>query len=567
MAGSLDQNIEKCLLVIDKDLNVITADSNFYRFVNSRENINLEKIIMPYAISFFKDSLQTYDKESNNSVLLPLVVRERNKKVICNFELLKNGQYRLLFIDANHQQEIYDEAIANTNFNAKILGLMDLVFFNYSIIEESVTIESTKSLEIMRKFDFKDFVSSMEQFLGIEECDELNHLYEDLSKNRFDISYKLTKKKTKITTFSIKNELNKVTNIIGVIGSNESKTLMGLYSLDGLTQVYNRKAITDMMINHIDVNKDNASVFIIDIDHFKQMNDRYGHIFGDEVLMTAAKIIKDSVGNKGVVGRYGGDEFVVMLSSIDEDEVRAVARDIKLGIQWAFASTRQELILTTSMGIARYPNDAGTYKDTLFVADKCLYLAKRKGRNCYIIYRPDKHAAIYVSKEEMERAEFAEDTLFSSTNSFKHILDNIKKKDKFENTFKEVLDITFTDSVSIYINNNLKYFFGEKYMVKDFRKNFITNEDYYRYFNYYGVLVNENINKYEVTNRDTFLMYFENLVVVSIEIRLFHDGDPFGLICFDRIGKAHAKCFSEKDISFLLVLCKYLEEELYEDNN
>ncbi len=171
------------------------------------------------------------------------------------------------------------------------------------------------------------------------------------------------------------------------------------YSFDNLTGILNRESI----IGYIDwlIKEDHKfSFFLIDIDNFKNVNDTFGHAVGDVVLLQVARYLVDTVGDKGVIGRYGGDEFMVVIDDINEyRDVWRYGHDIDMNIGDIKFDGIPSLAITVSTGIARYPLNAKDYEELLEVADKALYRAKMKGRNCFIIYLPEKHANISLQKE------------------------------------------------------------------------------------------------------------------------------------------------------------------------
>ncbi|MFA9376855.1 MAG: GGDEF domain-containing protein [Lachnotalea sp.] len=128
-------------------------------------------------------------------------------------------------------------------------------------------------------------------------------------------------------------------------------------------------------------------IIILDLDNFKQCNDTYGHMFGDEILSSVAVIIKNTIQQNGVAGRIGGDEFLIALENIESEQLlRNMLRSIRANIQWLYKDKLSAFQLSCSIGVSSYPKDASDY-DTLFkLADYSLYLAKSKGKSRYIIY-------------------------------------------------------------------------------------------------------------------------------------------------------------------------------------
>jgi diguanylate cyclase (GGDEF)-like protein len=126
-------------------------------------------------------------------------------------------------------------------------------------------------------------------------------------------------------------------------------------------------------------------VLFCDLDHFKGYNDTNGHSAGDAVLREVAHLIEQSVRNIDVAGRYGGEEFVVVLVETDRDEAFAVAERIRARLR-AAGFTANGVPLTVSIGIAGYPEDAERREDLLDKADWAMYLAKRRGRDQVAVF-------------------------------------------------------------------------------------------------------------------------------------------------------------------------------------
>lgn len=151
---------------------------------------------------------------------------------------------------------------------------------------------------------------------------------------------------------------------------------------DGLTELYNRQYIIELIEAEISSVKDSdgripLSLMMIDIDYFKQVNDSYGHIFGDYVLKTFARKLEDMVGEKGHIGRFGGEEFIAMLPNMEITKAVELAEDIRREIcNYEFD---ESLKLTVSIGVSQL--DQKTTIDFIKETDDLLYEAKKKGRN------------------------------------------------------------------------------------------------------------------------------------------------------------------------------------------
>ena len=152
---------------------------------------------------------------------------------------------------------------------------------------------------------------------------------------------------------------------------------------DSLTGLYNHRYLHERLSEELSRARDQQrplSVLFCDLDHFKGYNDSNGHSAGDAVLREIAQVIEQSVRNIDVAGRYGGEEFVVLLVETERETALVVAERIRERIR-AAGFTANGVPLTVSIGVAGYPDDADRREDLLNKADWAMYLAKRRGRD------------------------------------------------------------------------------------------------------------------------------------------------------------------------------------------
>lgn len=203
-------------------------------------------------------------------------------------------------------------------------------------------------------------------------------------------------------------------------------------TMDSLTKVYNKKTITEYasrLVKQDTVNR--ISIAILDIDYFKQVNDRYGHLYGDKVLTRVAKKLKEVVGEDGVVGRIGGDEFMIVLKGINDDyALRGILRAIRTQVKWEFKNDYENFQVTTSIGVAFSPNNGHDYEELFKKADFCLYVAKEKGRDRYVFFRDEIHRESYEN--------------------------SLNKKDKIINDGREMRELRYLTDIMVQYNQDKK---------------------------------------------------------------------------------------------------------------
>jgi diguanylate cyclase (GGDEF)-like protein len=158
--------------------------------------------------------------------------------------------------------------------------------------------------------------------------------------------------------------------------------------VDGLTQVSNRAHFVACARQFFKDANRRVSLLLLDMDHFKQINDSYGHATGDWVLKTVCDTVKTQLRKTDIVGRLGGEEFAICLPQFTEEEVSALAQRCRLAIAAIdTAPCGFSFQITASLGIAtRGGNELVTFEETLAAADKALYLSKNEGRNRVTVF-------------------------------------------------------------------------------------------------------------------------------------------------------------------------------------
>ncbi len=163
---------------------------------------------------------------------------------------------------------------------------------------------------------------------------------------------------------------------------------------DGLTGLCNRAYFSEALEHQIILSgrhDDDLSVLFFDVDNFKDINDTYGHLIGDDALIRIAELIRQEARTSDVVARYGGEEFVVLMPHTDYISALVLGERIRLKIaQDEFEIDGANFRLTVSGGIASFPMHAETSEDLLNMADSALYQAKGAGKNNISLFKEDK---------------------------------------------------------------------------------------------------------------------------------------------------------------------------------
>ncbi|OIP31095.1 MAG: hypothetical protein AUK47_23250 [Deltaproteobacteria bacterium CG2_30_63_29] len=159
-----------------------------------------------------------------------------------------------------------------------------------------------------------------------------------------------------------------------------------LATTDGLTKLLNRRTFLDRLdvaLKRAERSQAESTFILTDIDFFKKVNDNHGHPMGDEVLRQIAKVFQDTLRCTDLVGRYGGEEFVILLENTDlEGGVQMAERLRNAVADLRFESEQGPFQVTVSLGLSSYPNDSKLQEPLIDMADQALYACKHAGRNC-----------------------------------------------------------------------------------------------------------------------------------------------------------------------------------------
>lgn len=282
-----------------------------------------------------------------------------------------------------------------------LLSFHEDLFFEYVPARDQIILYNTRQTHFPRgEMPLDKFRARLESSCNPETVSAvgilISHLRNGTSRFRLKIAENLfNREDTGVQSVEVRgmraSQHRGQKNIIGMIHplrirTNEENEI----TYDVLTGTVSREHILRMATDRVNrLKAEGTAIAILDIDFFKHINDNFGHQHGDDVLRQVAAIIQEELKSAGLVGRIGGDEFMLLFYHVsDETELRAYLRSIKSMISAALDH------VTVSIGSAIYPDSALNYSDLFMVADYCLFLAKEKGRNRYIIHTLAKHPPV-----------------------------------------------------------------------------------------------------------------------------------------------------------------------------
>ena len=227
-----------------------------------------------------------------------------------------------------------------------------------------------KGLDIAEDYMIKPF-SSSELQARIKVMARLKHQMDELTRKNIELG-----------------ELNQTLEQKNHELLSAQEALKEIAITDSLTKLYNRRYFASRLeqeFMRILRNPEPIGIVVLDIDHFKQVNDTYGHLCGDSVLIQYADILKQNVRQHDIVARYGGEEFIIGLIGQTMEEAYTTGERIRMDVEkFIFTHEDIELHITCSAGIASYPEVTGenpSLEALLKEGDAALYQAKNQGRN------------------------------------------------------------------------------------------------------------------------------------------------------------------------------------------
>lgn len=408
-------------LIIDNDYIIKVADEKFFSMVGEGNYISFFNSVCTEDYEKVKLSVDTAFKTQEVQMCC---YRSRTYNgdfpwLLCKISYLETDRLSIEFIVT---EEIYSHIQSCTDLAKEYNTYLDLtggMWIKYDLSESTITIctggfnrvtmfsgtldeliSKVEALEFVHKDSLPNFHNAIYDLRNGTQHFEYTIKAKSLSKDEHYSNHSM-----KCKTIAYSNNHKCVFGIVDLFDSAENGTQKVTInnSLDAMTELLNKKAITTYARERIaSMPAQCIHIGIIDLDNFKYVNDIHGHMVGDEVIITAAGIIKEAVGGKGHAGRIGGDEMMIVLEDVNDlAELRAILRTIRTNIEYVYKNWDKDINVTCSMGVASYP-EHGTDYETLFeIADKMLYLAKKKGKNRYIIFTPEIHSQ-YLENDAAE---------------------------------------------------------------------------------------------------------------------------------------------------------------------
>lgn len=336
---------------------------DIYIFNNNGEIISSLKEENQFFKSFFE-----YKKKNLEELVRPTIITFLNKKYIVQVIPIKNGdnsEYISIFADYDSILAPYELQVFNLLiiFTLTALIMVPIIIYFSGIIIKPIYELVKESLKIKRR----RYESIKKVESSILEVSYLSSAFEDMSESIHRYQNSLEEQVKERTKELI----------------DKNQELLKLSITDKLTEIYNRAKLDKTLqeeFNRSKRYKTEFSVILIDIDFFKKVNDTFGHQIGDDVLKESAQVLKDSIRLTDVLGRWGGEEFLIISPQTNLEGAVKIAEHINNAIKLYKFKTYPNKV-TMSIGVASYFEDMSKIEEIVLNADKSLYKAKENGRD------------------------------------------------------------------------------------------------------------------------------------------------------------------------------------------
>lgn len=415
---------------------VISGDDYFYEFVGRTAGIMMEDVLHPSCreefqeacskvkpqepvrlVTFFKDAAGDYQ-------MVDVILAEHGEH--------SNGEklYDLTIYNISSIENKYMHCVDNVKRYRNYLAMYNGYLFDYDVEADCLSVFSyyTVKATVFIRETLEGFYQKMRASYQDERAiADLKHFCDRLKKAETNFSMDVRGGKPDYTgivgMFQIEANVIYKTDrgklVVGVIRflDEEIQDNVPVYALpegkDSFTGLINKCACQEYVKDAIAAENCRHYMAIVDVDNFKVVNDTCGHLYGDKVILEIASILNSALNGRGVVSHFGGDEFLIFTDWIEtEMQMRSLLTYIRQRVRETFDNWEKSCKITLSIGVCSAPDDGTDYYELFEKADKCLYLAKNKGRNRYIIYDEKKHGKISVSgnavaeiADPVERAE------------------------------------------------------------------------------------------------------------------------------------------------------------------
>lgn len=318
----------------------------------------------------------------------------------------KNGKtfsYNVIIDITNSKMALEELRLSEERYRI-VTSQTDDIIFEWNVKEDTIFYSGNLKNKYDLKASFREITKKIHEsdYIYKDDIDVFSKMLNDIIKGEPYREVEIRMRKIegihiwcKIRITAIFDENGDIFKAIGLITDidkekKEAEELLFKAQRDSLTELYN-KGTTESMIEEYIENEGaekNGAMFLIDLDNFKSINDTLGHLAGDFVLTNISSMLSKVFEENSIVGRIGGDEFIVFFKDVDSEEViHNKAEELVNGFRKNFIEEFENYKISGSIGIAKYPEHGKCFEELYINADKAAYLAKHNGKDNYCLFK------------------------------------------------------------------------------------------------------------------------------------------------------------------------------------
>lgn len=573
----------ECVIYVRDDMVPKHGSERYYAFVGENSYMPVSALVEPEvgeAMLRIPKPLQTpmefitditNHKDEVHSVYLRL---ENSDKVDSDGERL----YKITLYDFRDVEERFGVVENNLAKYRRYLSWTGYYFFEYEVDTERFIVYKYIDEKAVRPVDdqLDNFFEGKLATKGMNEktAEQIRRFVQNLKEHKasFEMEFSSVTNPDITATKARGGVMYKNPNLmIGIFESVENSVEETYYlssaAKDPATGLLNKRASAEYAVDHLN-RKDNKIKWIImmDIDDFKNINDTFGHLFGDLVIQRTAHIMKQVVGRRGIIGRFGGDEFFMLLEDVPTREgLKTLLKTMVKNFYYEFSP---QLNMTVSIGVSQFPQNAKDYETLVGMADKALYIAKEKGKNRHIIYDAALHGEYETGNQRVKSLSYAiskEKRVEAMSELYANLAIKGAKYLKEPGVLPKVCEMMDVDAISVYTKQGDElYCATDGYAVPMPEKLPILQDPHYvELFDERGVMSMGKTVKMGTLIPEAYEDIKQRDIASTLQCFDKKDGVPYAWISFDIL--ENSKKWSDTDIERLTVLgklcCRLLCEE------
>ncbi len=556
-------------IYIRKNFGIVMATEWFYQYIGENSYmpfcdliLDEDAKILKEAIEDLQEPVEVYTKITN--------YREPGYRHIYlrmeNSDKTEDGEplYLVTMLDMLDMESRVEEVEHSVAKYRHFMALRNEYFFEYTLSDNKLVIykyANHRSITVI-KSDLDEFVANYTRQGADEEQMQMFSAYLKSRTHSFDMNFTISNEDG-ISLCGVRGgTYYQNQDLVSGMLSPEHAVASQVYYLtpaarDAGTGLLNKKAATEYAIDRMHLAGEKTCwIIVMDIDDFKNINDSFGHLFGDKVIRTVGDTLQECVGNRGVTGRFGGDEFFVMLDRVyTREDLKTTLKTITKKLAYAYDP---KLKIQVSIGVSQYPKDGTNFSELFGKADKALYIAKEKGKNRHIIYDPAMHGEYTNDSIQNQAVEYAvskdkrRKTLVQIINNiYKNGVEYVTKSPEVQQEIRGLFDL---DGFTVYTNRGSEVLFRNGIYVCEApdTNGELMDETYLELFGEDDMLELSSTIRMKTQHPEFYQSIRKQELGATLRCIARKDGVPYAMIHFDVFNRNRK--WSDVDIEMLGML-------------